>query len=357
MKRFAITLWAVASILIFVVLPQAWATTLPLPPGAVRPIIPSIGDIPWVTPTLPAPGSSTPAPASPAPEEDRCAGIVARFPSSQAAQANFCCHTYLYPDRGEILELEGEESVSYDRLFFQCCLSDADASLTDAEKLACQCRVAPAAAMCQCQGAHQADFLNGCLRSVVPEGVPAPQFALDAEGTHYTLTLGRRAPVTLPVCTCASPQPFTATATCGGSPLDLMVYDYPCLYPAQASAVGAETVTEGYRVTARMDEESCARYSGTLREPAEGELIPLGEARPCTFVRPQCPCSTPPSEEAPSAQPTDAGSGDVPPSGSSLPENSLLKEPSPSAPEPASMTDTKKEGGCSLVIESGDPRR
>jgi hypothetical protein len=196
--------------------------------------------------------------------------------------------------------------------------------------------------------------VNGCLRGVVPEGTPAPQFILDPDGTHYTLTLGRRAPVSLTACACASPQPFTGTGTCGRSPLSMAVYDYPCLYPEQAEALRAETVAEGYRLTDRLSAESCAHFGGVLREPAEGELIPLGEARPCSFLRPQCPCSASSSTEAPSGSTPDAGavSGDAPPSGSSVPADDPLKEPAPSpVADPASMTDEKKDGGCSVILQ------
>jgi hypothetical protein len=188
---------------------------------------------------------------------------------------------------------------------------------TDAEKLACQCRVAPAAAMCQCQGAHQADFLNGCLRSAVPEGCRfrnllwTPKNALTR--SHWDGGRRSRCPFAPAPRHNRSRRPPRAV----GSPLDLMVYVLSLSLSRTSLCGGAETVTEGYRVTARIDAEICTRYGGTLREPAEGELVPLGEARPCTFVRPQCPCSAPPSEEArPRRRPT-AGNGDVPPSGSS----------------------------------------
>ncbi|HEX5037016.1 MAG TPA: hypothetical protein VFX30_07635, partial [bacterium] len=225
-----------------------------------------------------------------------------------------------------------------------------------AEKLVCQCRAAPAMAMCQCQGPHQADFVNGCLRGVVPEGMTAPQFTLDSDATHYTLSVAGRPPFTLPVCACASPQPSTATGVCGRSPLALMAYDYPCLYPEQASALRAETVAEGYRVTARIPAENCTRLGGVPREPAEGELVPLGEDQPCTFLRPACPCSAPPSGGAPSGEAPSEGvpSGEAPsgstPDAGGAADSPLKESAPPSSSEPVPMTDTGKEGGCSLII-------
>ncbi|HSA58428.1 MAG TPA: hypothetical protein VLJ37_01925, partial [bacterium] len=306
---------------------------------------PALADIPWVEQMLPqektavlgrkvalptAGDDLTPPPPPDTQPADKC---LEDFPDVNSQGYN-CCKEYR-PTR-KIISRELRGTARPLANYFECCMApeNTDGVLDQAEIQACECKSRPDEPLCNCLGAHQADFLNGCLAAggstdkftFVPE---PPTYVYDLGGLNSKL--GNRLKITLPACACAAPQTFQAPDdACGaiGNQRGFRVHDFPCLYPDQVKKAGypAETVPEGYRITAPMSSDECVRLGGSAvsKVPAviEGQTqndvavaaltavdradyLPVdrvSETQPanevtCTFVKPACPCTPPPPPE------------------------------------------------------------
>lgn len=256
------------------------------------------------------------------------------------SQGYKCCKDYR-PTR-KVISRESTGTAPPLTNYFECCMApeNIDGLLDHAELQACECKSRPEEPLCNCMGVHQADAINACFAQLGSERA----FTHVSEPPSYVYSLGKlssRMPISLPECSCPSPQPFKSTYDCGAKISSIersaSIYEYPCLYAEQVDALkkaghAIEAVSEGFRVTAKISAERCAALKGSavsaepaaaepVQQPAPAEVMAEAELAPvsdairrrlavelteregavaeqnvvlCTFVKAACPCDQPP---------------------------------------------------------------